>query len=438
MDRRHLTEKLLAELPPAPAGKRRETFDVKVHRLAVRVTTAGEKSFVLYARFPRRPETPTRRRLGRWPEMKLDGARQKARQWLDQIERGIDPADEEERQQREAAASRANTFAAVADEFVRQRVVGVRSYDRLAALAAAHGGPKLPAMARLIRPNAIKTNMRKAAALIRDVNVFVERWGRRPISGITPRDVRAVLAEVIKRDARYRAFNLLTHIKMVLKFAVAHEHLIVSPAASLSATHEIGRARPRDRVLNDAELGAFWHAATPAGYPLGPLAHVLALTGQRLSDVSGARWREFDLAAKTWVVPAERMKMATAHAVPLSDEVVALLQKLPRFAGGDLLFSFSYGATPPVNFNRFKKALDERMRAAVSDFPPFVLHDIRRTVRTRLVGPGVGAPPHVAELVIAHGKRGISRVYDLHAYDNEKRAALTAWAGELRRIVDGT
>ena len=123
--------------------------------------------------------------------------------------------------------------------------------------------------------------------------------------------------------------------------------------------------------------------------------------------------------------------------MPLSDEIVALLEKLPRFAQGDLLFSFSYGATPPVNFERFKKAVDERMHLAIGEFPPFVLHDIRRTVRTRLVAPGVGAAPHIAELVIAHGKRGISKVYDLHAYDNEKRAALTAWASELRRIVDG-
>ena len=38
-----------------------------------------------------------------------------------------------------------------------------------------------------------------------------------------------------------------------------------------------------------------------------------------------ARWREFDLVAKTWTIPAERTKMNVEHVVPLTDEAVALL-----------------------------------------------------------------------------------------------------------------
>jgi integrase len=212
----------------------------------------------------------------------------------------------------------------------------------------------------------------------------------------------------------------------------------VSPCANLSALDEVGRKRARERVLADAEVRAYWHAAAALGYPYGPLFQMLALTGQRKSDVADARWFEFDIARKTWTIPAARMKMERAHVVPVSDQGLALLAKLPRFDKGDCLFSFTFGATPPNGFSKAKAGLDEKMRAILGSFEPFVIHDIRRTVRTRLVGleaSGRKVPPHVAELVIAHAKPGISKVYDLHAYDDEKRAARQAWATELQRIV---
>jgi integrase len=67
--------------------------------------------------------------------------------------------------------------------------------------------------------------------------------------------------------------------------------------------------------------------------------------------------------------------------------------------------------------------------------PPFVFHDIRRTVRTRLSGiPDVS--DLVRELVIGHTKPGLHKVYDLHAYEDEKRYALNEWHRRLHRIVE--
>jgi integrase len=61
---------------------------------------------------------------------------------------------------------------------------------------------------------------------------------------------------------------------------------------------------------------------------------LLALTGQRKSEVAEARWSEIDLARKLWVIPAERMKADAAHVVPLSDDAVAILKSLPTFKNG--------------------------------------------------------------------------------------------------------
>jgi integrase len=61
-------------------------------------------------------------------------------------------------------------------------------------------------------------------------------------------------------------------------------------------------------------------------------------------------------------------------------------------------------------------------------------HDLRRTVRTRLSALGVSDT--VAELVIAHRQKGVRKIYDLHRYDAEKRAALERWERALLAILE--
>ena len=65
---------------------------------------------------------------------------------------------------------------------------------------------------------------------------------------------------------------------------------------------------------------------------------------------------------------------------------------------------------------------------------PFVIHDIRRTVRTHL--SALPVPDLVRELVVAHTKTGLHKVYDQYAYLNEKRHALELWTARLRSIVE--
>ena len=176
--------------------------------------------------------------------------------------------------------------------------------------------------------------------------------------------------------------------------------------------------------------------------PSAPLVRMLLLTGQRKSEVAEARWREFDLDKKLWSIPIARMKGKAAHVVPLTDDVIAILRSLPRFARGDYLFSTRFGASPTNGFSKYKARLDRRMllswralgRIAGVDrntLKPYVLHDIRRTMRTHL--SALPVPDLVRELVIGHTKPGLHKVYDQHAYLDEKRHALELWAKRLAR-----
>jgi hypothetical protein len=87
-----------------------------------------------------------------------------------------------------------------------------------------------------------------------------------------------------------------------------------------------------------------------------------------------------------------------------------------------------------TGFAKAKRTLDARMLAELKTLPPFVIHDIRRTMRTGLSAlPGVS--DLVRELVIAHTKPGMHKVYNQFSYLDEKRHALEAWAARLRGIV---
>jgi integrase len=208
----------------------------------------------------------------------------------------------------------------------------------------------------------------------------------------------------------------------------------------------IGKKAVRTRVLKDDELRLLWKAADDMGYPYGPLFRLLALTGQRKSEVAEARWSEFNLRSKLWTVPPERMKADAAHVVPLTQDAIEILEGLPRFKHGDHLFSTTFGEKPVNGFSKAKARLDELIlkeaRAiaerrgedpAKAKLDEWRLHDIRRTMRTGL--SALPVPDMVRELVIAHTRPGLHKVYDQYAYLDEKRHALDLWAARLRAIV---
>jgi hypothetical protein len=93
-------------------------------------------------------------------------------------------------------------------------------------------------------------------------------------------------------------------------------------------------------------------------------------------------------------------------------------------------------------FSKAKTRLDmeidllRKEEGAARPFPrmlPWVYHDLRRTMRTYL--SGLAVQDIVRELVIAHRKPGLHKVYDQHAYRNEKRDALNQWVSKLQAII---
>jgi hypothetical protein len=122
--------------------------------------------------------------------------------------------------------------------------------------------------------------------------------------------------------------------------------------------------------------------------------------------------------------------------LPLTSAVARVLETLPRFDEGDFLFSTTFGRVPISGFSKAKVRLDAFVEAELKRQPdPFTLHDLRRTMRTGL--SSLPIPDLVRELVIAHAKPGLHKVYDQFSYIDEKRQALELWQARVREIVSG-
>jgi integrase len=381
------------------------------HGLGVRVSDKGTKTFVLVARFPRNPASSARVALGRYDtEMSLEEARDKATAWRKLIAKGIDPRDQEEREQAAEARKHKDTFAAVAVKFIEHcRRIKLRTVDDM------------------------ERNLNQT---------FVAAWSKRPIAEITADNVKAIIRQAVEREATYQAFADFALIRRLFNWAIGTTDygLVANPCDQLSTGDLIGEKASRERTLSDAEIKALWVASEKMGYPYGQLYRVLLLTGLRLGEACGARWSEFDFDRKEWTVPASRMKKtkngAKAHIVPITDALQEVLDSVPRFHSGDYLFSNSYGKSSLQSnfFSKPKERLDKLMAEELGELEDWRNHDTRRTVKTNM--ERLRIPEPVSEAVLAHTKKGISAVYGRYGFEDEKRFALDAWAQRLRSIVD--
>ena len=419
--RKRLTARTVETLKPAApkpgATGRRFVMDAEVTGLGVKVTETGSRSYVLIKRFPGFKH-PAPRQLGSCDVLSLEEAREKARVWLKLIARGVDPARHERELQEAAARKRENSFAAVAEDFFKEKLAGER------------------------QGRDVERDIRKE---------FVAAWSKRPIADITDEDVLAIIRSVKQRGSPSQARNLLGYAHRFFDWAIDQRGygIKTNPCAGLKPARLVGEKRSRERVLTDEEVFAFWRATHRMGYPFGPLYRLLLLTGLRLNEVADARWPEIDFRNGIWVVPAARMKgkdgRATNHVVPITDDVAAVLKSLPEFKSGDYLFSVTFGKKPVWVSDKAKKRLDARVLRTLKamarrrgndpakvTLPHFVNHDLRRTLRTGLSKLRVDRD--VREAVLAHTRPGVEGVYDRYDYQAEKKDALERWASYVRDL----
>jgi integrase len=171
-----------------------------------------------------------------------------------------------------------------------------------------------------------------------------------------------------------------------------------------------------------------WDAAGDGEF--GDIIRLLVLTGARREEIGGLRWDEIDLAQAVITLGPERTKNSRPFTLPLAPAAVEILSRQPRL--GSWVFGPG-GQRRYASWSNPKVALDAR--AGVQH--PYRLHDIRRSVATRMAELGV--LPHVIEAVLNHvsGHRaGVAGIYNRATYAKETREALERWANHVETITN--
>lgn len=409
MTKRALTAAALERLKPPIKGQV-DHFDAGYPGLAIRLSYGGRRSWTFHYRIHGKTRRMT---LGAFPAMGLAEARWAWREVRAAVERGEDPGAAK----LEARHCEPETVRQVGDEFIR----------------------------RYARPR-----NRTANEIERMFEIYVYPLiGERPVETVTRRDVLRLLDKAEERGIRVRANRVLASVRRLFNWSVERGIIEASPVNNIRPP---AVETPRDRVLSDDEMLALLRACDRMGEPFGQVFRLLLLTAQRRDEVAAARWVEFDLRSALWHLPAERVKNARAHTLPLSTQVMTTVESLSTH-GSDFLFPATFsrlkdGAVRPVSgFTRAKKRLDMLMldelekiaaergkdRTAIH-LPAWRLHDLRRTAASGMAR--LGTEVHVVEKALNHISgtvSGIAAVYNRHSYRDEVQTALQAWAD----FVDG-
>jgi integrase len=268
--------------------------------------------------------------------------------------------------------------------------------------------------------------------------------GDKLLSEITRSDITELLDDIAaKRQRRTwkdgqggpngEARAIHATLNTVFNWAVAEQHIAVSPMATLSKSRH-GKPQDRERTLDAEEIRALWSALDEIGWPFGPIGKLLLLTGQRAGEVVGMRHSELRDAGR-WTLPSDRTKNGRAHTVYLSPQALEIIDALPRV---DDTFVFTTTGKDPVTGFSIAKARVDKMMAAALDRPltPWVWHDLRRTTATGMAENGTA--PHIVESVLNHvsgHKAGIRGVYNRAAYGPAREAAMNSWGKHIDGLL---
>jgi len=379
-----------------PAEKPRKLFDGE--GLYLEIAPSGGKWWRLKYRWAGREK---RLSLGTYPEVTLLEARRRRDDAKRMLADGADPSAERRSQKMAANAAAGNTFEAVA--------------------RAWHASWK-------------RTRTEKHAAQVLrrlELDVF-PRLGSLPITAIKAPDLVATAKAVEKRGANDLARRAIQISGQVFRYAIGHGLADHNPARDIEPSdvlqpvveHNYARVSPeRLPVLLQAINRYDGHERTRLAL------HLMSLTFLRTSELIGARWGEFDLEGRRWTVPAGRMKMPTAHIVPLARQTIAVLEALRKAGTGEeLLFPGNTDHEKPISNNTLLFALYRMgFKGEMTG------HGFRGVASTALHEMGMDHA-HI-ELQLAHQERDrVSAAYNYAQYLPRRARMMQAWADHLDAV----
>lgn len=348
MANRFKFQKSQIEALKPPESGRATYYDADIKKLAIRVTAAGSKAFYVVKRTA---DGMAWLKLGTFPDMTVERARNDAEKKLGEFAAGNNPAKIKREEKKKL------TFGQAFDQYMAMHAGphGIKTANDLRALWERCLGtlPDLPA----------KKHGRKRSKHPGGVD-----WSGRKLDQIENQDVRRLHA-ALAATTPILANRVIELVSSIFNRAKEWGYPGANPANGIAPFTET----KRDRFIRHDELPGFFQALqadTSADFKHFVL--LCLLTGSRRGKVLAARWEDINFDMHLWRVPdtknGEPLNIAL---VPEAEEI--LRERKPQEAG--FIFpavSASGHMTPPKK--RWEKLLQ---RAGMEDF---TIHDLRRSL----------------------------------------------------------
>jgi integrase len=368
--------------------------------LLLLVKESGAKSWVLRYRMDGKEK---RAGLGNYPKVSLAKARELKMAFKRELAFGGNPQKRKKDERKEAAkieALKAATFMKLANEWYRQQEKAWSNYRR------------------------------EGVRRVLDMYLF-PKIGERPIREITTRELLNLVLE-IEQDKPCTAQHVKGVAGQVFEFAVAGGDAAFNIVLNLRGALKPRRVRHRAALTAPNDIADLmtrieaYHGSTTVRMALWFSLY----TFQRPGEICGAAWEEMEFDAKLWRISEQRMKNGRLHIVPLSRQVLELLEYLKQFAARTGCSPFIFPGTGPKTSSMDRCTIRQALRIMGYTNEQMCAHGFRTLASTNLNEQGWNRD--VIELSLSHVERNRVRAAYNHAeHLDERREMMQAWADWL-------
>lgn len=267
--------------------------------------------------------------FGAYPAVGLADARAKRDDAKKLLADDVDPAHQQKLEKQSKADSSANTFGAIADEF----------------------------LAKNQREGKSSATLSKKQWL---VSLALPDLGNRPITEITASEVLVPLRKVEGLGKYETASRLRAVISQVFRYAIATTRANNDPTFGLRGALVAPKATHRAALTDWDSFAKLIRAAWvySGSVETRVALKLMAMLYPRPGELRQAEWQEFDLDKGVWTIPAERAKMRRAHKKPLPALAIETLRDLKCHTGNRrLVFPSPQSAERPLSENTMNLAL---------------------------------------------------------------------------------
>ena len=225
-------------------------------------------------------------------------------------------------------------------------------------------------------------------------------------------------------------------LKRMFDYAMTLGLVPFNPVLAIPSRH-IHKAKPRDRYLSTNEIRTYYTTLLNSRIyrprKLGLLLSLLTLV--RKSELLKAKWEYIDFDNRIWLIPETKADSATGHSrqmvVYMSDQVIEIFKELKTIAGDEPYVFVGRQSGTHISHNAFNTA--QKAALALTDLPPFTVHDLRRTASTHLNEQGFHSD--AIEACLNHTMRGVRGVYNKAKYEKERIDIMEKWSNYIFSVI---